>query len=155
MTHFNSFNSQNAITSSLVVTLFLCEVGGLVRFTTQFPRWINLSRKTAHFFIQVTMILMLIGEGLFVGRLAFIVGDGPILFLSAYETAQARNWQIRKVELLPDFLGDYYRTIRFYLSDGSTQDCLYNQFFAIEHGYDGIFDFKNMSDAQDAILCSP
>jgi hypothetical protein len=103
----------------------------------------------------MVMVLILIGGSVLVGRSIFVLSDGPILSLRVYETAKTKNWQVRTVNILPNFSGDYYRTIRFYLSDGSTKDCLYNQFFSQEHGYDNIFDFKSISDAQDAIICPP
>jgi hypothetical protein len=99
------------------------------------------------------MIFILIGAGSLLGRVISIGSDGPILLPSVYKIAQAKNWQIQKIEI-SNFLGDYYDTIHFHLSDGSTKNCLYDHFFAEEYGFTHMFDFENMSDAQDVILCS-
>ena len=99
------------------------------------------------------MVLSLIGSGLSIGWFVSVFSGTPVLLLSTYKTIQAKNWQIRNAEILPNLLGDYYEKIRFNLSDGSTKICLYDQFFAEEYSSAHIFDFKNMSDTQNVIMC--
>lgn len=141
-TNFNPSDAMYAFMYSIFLMLYLCIFGGMLRLTTQFPGWVNPSSKIVRHFLELAMILILISTGLFLGGLISSFSGGPILFLSVYKTVQAKNWQIQKMEILPNSLGDYYETIRFELSDGSTNDCLYNHFFAEQHGYDNTFDFK-------------